>query len=211
MIRTAAPGQRQAGRLAAAGQGQPAVYGDAAYGSGELLGQLDGAGIYNGIKCQPPAAVKGYFPKDRFTIDLDGKTVTCPAGVTVPIRAATPGGTPGPPGSARPAGPARWPPSAPPPKKAARSPSARTRPGWPPLASARQTRPGRLTTGPPGPRSNARSATSCAAATAAAAPASADWLKVAADFALLAAAVNLARLGVLGVAYRNGAWAASSG
>ena len=35
-------------------------------------------------------------------------------------------------------------------------------------------------------------------------------LKVAADFALLAAAVNLARLAVLGVAYRNGAWAASS-
>ena len=34
------------------------------------------------------AAVKGHFPKDRFTIDLDGKTVTCPAGVTVPIRAA---------------------------------------------------------------------------------------------------------------------------
>jgi hypothetical protein len=33
--------------------------------------------------------VKGHFPKDRFTIDLAGKTVTCPAGVTVPIRAAT--------------------------------------------------------------------------------------------------------------------------
>jgi hypothetical protein len=65
-----------------AGEGQPAVYGDAAYGSGELIGRLDDAGIYNGIKCQPPAAVKGCFPKDRFTIDLDGKTVTCPAGVT---------------------------------------------------------------------------------------------------------------------------------
>jgi IS5 family transposase len=36
-------------------------------------------------------------------------------------------------------------------------------------------------------------------------------VKVAADFALLAAAVNLARLGVLGVAYRNGAWAAGGG
>ena len=36
-------------------------------------------------------------------------------------------------------------------------------------------------------------------------------VKVAADFALLAAAVNLARLGVLGVAYRNGTWAASGG
>ena len=35
--------------------------------------------------------------------------------------------------------------------------------------------------------------------------------KVAADFQLLAAAVNLARLGVLGVAYRNGAWAVGGG
>ena len=35
-------------------------------------------------------------------------------------------------------------------------------------------------------------------------------VKVAADFALLAAAVNLARLGVLGVARRNGAWTAVS-
>jgi hypothetical protein len=35
--------------------------------------------------------------------------------------------------------------------------------------------------------------------------------KVAVDFALLAAAVSLARLGVLGVAYRNGTWAASGG
>ncbi len=36
-------------------------------------------------------------------------------------------------------------------------------------------------------------------------------VKVAADFALLAAAVNLARLGVLRVAYRNGAWVVAIG
>ena len=34
---------------------------------------------------------------------------------------------------------------------------------------------------------------------------------VAADFALLAAAVNLARLAVLGVAFRDGTWAAAAG
>jgi hypothetical protein len=67
--------------------------------------------------------------------------------------------TPGPPGSAWPAGPARWPPSAPPPKTAARSPSGPMRPGWPPPAAPTKTRPGRLTTAQPGPRSNARSAT----------------------------------------------------
>jgi IS5 family transposase len=34
-------------------------------------------------------------------------------------------------------------------------------------------------------------------------------IKVTADFTLLAAAVNLARLGVLGLTHRNGAWAAA--
>jgi Transposase DDE domain/Transposase domain (DUF772) len=63
-----------------------AVYGDAAYGAGELLELLDNTNIHNGLKVQPPAAVKGHFPKDRFDIDLDTQTVTCPAGNTVPIR-----------------------------------------------------------------------------------------------------------------------------
>ncbi len=36
-------------------------------------------------------------------------------------------------------------------------------------------------------------------------------LKVAADFALLAAAVNLARLAVLGITGDGGSWAAASG
>ena len=106
-------GRRARPRPAAAGDGQPAVYGDAAYGSGELIGRLDDAGICNGIKCQPPAAVTGHFPKDRFAIDLETGTVTCPAGVTAPIRASHRSATPGQPGSARRAGPARWPPSAP--------------------------------------------------------------------------------------------------
>ena len=43
---------------AAAGTGQAAVYGDAAYGSGELLERVEDAGIYAGIQAQPPAAVK---------------------------------------------------------------------------------------------------------------------------------------------------------
>jgi len=70
---------------------QGAVYGDAAYGAGELLKRLDNAGIHNGLKVQPPASATGHFPKDRFAIDLDGRTVTCPAGNTVPIRTRTSG------------------------------------------------------------------------------------------------------------------------
>ncbi len=65
------------------GEGQPAVYSDAAYGTGKLLELLEGGGIGNGIKCQPPPAVKGCSPEDRFTIDLGSKTATCPAAVTV--------------------------------------------------------------------------------------------------------------------------------
>jgi hypothetical protein len=198
------------GQGAAAGQGRPAVYGDAAYGSGELIGRLDGAGIYNGIKCQPPAAVKDHFPKDRFTIDLDSKTVTCPAGVTVPIR----------PASRRHAGAARF------------AAACRTCPLAAQCTSAKEGRT--ITIGP-------HEARLAAARQAQADPAwKADYratrpkverkishlmrrrhggrrarvrglVKVAADFTLLAAAVNLARLGVLGVAYRNGAWAASGG
>ena len=54
------PQPRTAGQAAApaAGDGQPAVYGDAAYGSGELIGRLDDAGIYNGIKCQNAAVLR---------------------------------------------------------------------------------------------------------------------------------------------------------
>ena len=58
--------------------------------------------MHNGIKCQPPAAVKGCFPKDRFAIDLYAGIVTCPAS-----SPPHPGGTghhAGAAGSARPAG-----------------------------------------------------------------------------------------------------------
>ena len=201
---------QDSGSAAAAGEGQPAVYGDAAYGSGELIGRLDDAGAYNGIKCQPPAAVKGCFPKDCFTIDLDGKTVTCPAGVTVPIRPAT----------GRHAGTARFGAACRTCPLAARCTTAaggrtitigpheaqlaaaRTRqqdPAW--KADYRATRPKverkiahlmRRRHG--GRRARVR-----------------GLPKVAADFALLAAAVNLARLAVVGGACRNGTWASAGG
>jgi Transposase DDE domain/Transposase domain (DUF772) len=195
----------------AAGEGQPAVYGDAAYGSGELLERVEGAGIRNGIKCQPPPAVKGHFPKDRFAIDLGAQTVTCPAGITVPIKARTGG---------RHAGTAWF------------GAACRTCPLAGQCTSARGGRT--ITIGP-------HEARLAATRQAQASPAwQADYkatrpkverkighlmrrrhggrrarvrgrVKVAADFTLLAAAANLARLGVLGAAYRNGAWATDGG
>ena len=78
-----------------AGQGQGgalAVYGDAAYGAGALLRELERAGAAVMVKVQPPAAPGGRFAKDRFVIDTNAGTVTCPAEVSVPIRPAKAGG-----------------------------------------------------------------------------------------------------------------------
>jgi len=174
-----------------------AVYGDAAYGAGVLLERLEAAGADILTKVQPPVAPGGRFPKDRFTIDLGAGTVTCPADVTVPIRAAEAGG-----GTAAFAGACAGCPLA------AQCPTAKTGrtisigryeaeptraratqqdPAW--RAEYRATRPkverklGHLMRRRHGGRrARVRGQT-----------------KVGADFALLAAAVNLARFGVLGL------------
>jgi Transposase DDE domain/Transposase domain (DUF772) len=73
----------------AAGDGPPAprptVYGDSAYGTGPLLAGLHAAGIDPRVKIQAPVAPNGHFTKDQFRIDLAVGTVTCPAGRTAPI------------------------------------------------------------------------------------------------------------------------------
>ncbi len=61
------------------------VYGDAAYGAGPVLNRLDQAGAESRCKVQPPVAPAGHFAKDAFTIDLELATVTCPAGVSAPL------------------------------------------------------------------------------------------------------------------------------
>jgi hypothetical protein len=71
----------QGGSQAAA----PTVYGDSAYGTGPLLASLHTAGIDPRVKIQAAVAPKGHFPKDQFRIDLVAGTVTCPAGCTAPI------------------------------------------------------------------------------------------------------------------------------
>ena len=72
---------------------QLAVYGDAAYGAGKLLATLESAGAQIMTKVQPPTAPGGRFAKDRFTIDLTAGSVTCPGQVSVSIRAAKGGGS----------------------------------------------------------------------------------------------------------------------
>jgi hypothetical protein len=74
------------GEKTAPGDDPAAVYGDAAYGAGDVLEQLETAGIEAMTKVQPPVAPGGMFPKDQFDINLQAQTVTCPNGVTIPIR-----------------------------------------------------------------------------------------------------------------------------
>jgi len=174
-----------------------AVYGDAAYGAGELLAKLEKAGAQIKTKVQPPNAPAGRFAKDRFTIDLGAGTVTCPGAVTVPIRPAKAGGGAAVFGKACAGCPlaAQCTSSAdgrtvtigPYEAELARARAAQADPAW--QADYKATRPKverkighmmRRRHG--GRRARVRGRT-----------------KVAADFSLLAAAANLARLGMLGI------------
>jgi Transposase DDE domain/Transposase domain (DUF772) len=63
------------------------VFGDSAYGTGPFQAHLEDSDITSRCRTQPPPPrPDGMFTKDCFTIDLDNDTVTCPATVTVPIR-----------------------------------------------------------------------------------------------------------------------------
>jgi hypothetical protein len=198
------PADPAAGRNADGGAGaDPAsVYGDNAYGTGEFQDRLAEAGIDSKCKTQPPSAADGLFAKDAFDVDLDADTVCCPAGQTTPIRRGKNGTGIAEFGSACAGCPLR-----PQCTKAAGGRSIRvgrherrlaearqrqTAPEW--LADYRATRPkverkiGHLMRRRHGGRrARVRGTT-----------------KIAADFALLAAAVNLARLSVLGVAATEG-------
>jgi Transposase DDE domain/Transposase domain (DUF772) len=202
------PGAAAGGQPAAGDEEQLAVYADAAYGTGELLDTLEQAGADIYCKVQPPVASGGRFTKDAFSIDLAGGAVTCPAGQTAPLRRFGDGRiasfgaacascplasrcTRAKEGRSIYAGPCE--------QQLARARARQRDPDW--KAGYTATRPKverkiahmmRRRHG--GRRARVR-----------------GRLKVAADFSLLAAAVNLARLGVLEVTCRNGAWAAGGG
>ncbi len=186
----------------------PIVYADAAYGSGELLGTLETAGAELRIKVQPPVAPSGRFSKDDFSIDTEAATVTCPAGQVAPLRQVKRGAvatfgaacaacplaarcTTAKAGRSISVGPHE--------AALVRAREARHDPAW--SADYRATRPKverriahlvRRRHG--GRRARVRGRP-----------------KVGADFALLAAAVNLARLAVLGLVRSGPTWALRAG
>jgi DDE family transposase/transposase-like protein DUF772 len=188
---------------------RPSVYGDNAYGTGPFHDRLEQAGIDSRCKTQTPTAAGGRFSKDDFVIDLGAGTVTCPADVTTVLHPASTGG-----GTAY-FGPA----CADCPLRARCTTAAggrtininpyeqtltdararQTDPAW--LADYRGTRPkverkiGHLMWRKHGGRRARVRGTA----------------RVAADFQLLAAAANLARLAVLGVRGTTAGWATATG
>jgi hypothetical protein len=62
------------------------AYGDASYGTADLVEKLESAGVEANVKVQPPTAREGKYSQDDFRIDLDARTVQCPAGHLVKLR-----------------------------------------------------------------------------------------------------------------------------
>ena len=67
--------------------GPLSVYGDSAYGTGSVLDTLERVDANILCKVKAPVAPAGRFTKDDFRIDLEAGTVVCPAGRTVRLRA----------------------------------------------------------------------------------------------------------------------------
>jgi hypothetical protein len=68
------------------------AYGDASYGTAENVEKLEAAGIEANVKVQAPSAPKGKYSKEQFAIDTENKTVRCPAGHLVRIASGKDGG-----------------------------------------------------------------------------------------------------------------------
>jgi len=63
------------------------VFGDASYGTADLVEKVEAAGIEANMKVQPPSPPRvGMFSQDDFAIDTQAGTVTCPRGVLVVLR-----------------------------------------------------------------------------------------------------------------------------
>jgi hypothetical protein len=183
------------------------VYGDSAYGAGSVLDTLEQADTEIMCKVQSPHAPGGRFAKDAFEINIQAGTVVCPAGQTAALRAIKDGHI---------AHFARACQGCPLAERCTTSPAGRsihvglyeqqltrararqTDPAW--KADYTATRPKierkiahlmRRRHG--GRRARVRGHT-----------------KVDADFSLLAAAVNLARLATLGVTHHASGWAVNT-
>jgi len=68
-----------------AGEDKPMILGDSAYADGQTRKVLGEGGFTLMAKCPPIRNATGGFTKDRFVVDLEANTVSCPAGETAMI------------------------------------------------------------------------------------------------------------------------------
>lgn len=63
------------------------VYGDASYGTADLVEKVQAGGVEANMKVQPPSPPRvGMFSQDDFVVDTQADTVTCPRGMLVVLR-----------------------------------------------------------------------------------------------------------------------------
>jgi hypothetical protein len=89
------PGRQAASDLPgglAGDQDKPEVVGDSAYGDAATRADLEAQGFTVIAKCPPSRNSGGRFAKDRFAVDLEHGTVTCPAGQVTAIVPRRDGG-----------------------------------------------------------------------------------------------------------------------
>jgi DDE family transposase/transposase-like protein DUF772 len=181
------------------------VYGDGAYGAGAFVDTLEAADALIMCKVQPPVAPAGRFSKDAFTIDLAAGTVTCPGNHSVALRAIADGHiarfgttchgcplaeqcTTSQDGRTIHLGPYE--------AQLTRARQAQTDPEWTKDYTATRPKVERKIAHMMRRRHGARRARVR------------GQNKVDADFSLLGAATNLARLATLGLTHHNGGWVA---
>jgi len=81
------PASKEKATLGEAGSNEPIeAYGDASYGTADLVEKLEAAGVEANVKVQPPSGREGKYSQDDFRIDLDARTVQCPAGRLIQLR-----------------------------------------------------------------------------------------------------------------------------
>lgn len=75
------------------GESEPVVeiYGDASYGTAEIVEHIESKGAEANVKVQEPSSRRGMYSKTAFEIDLDAGNVRCPRGVLVVIQARADG------------------------------------------------------------------------------------------------------------------------
>jgi hypothetical protein len=71
---------------------KPVVFGDSAYADGDTLAHLEAQGFEVMAPVPGASARHGRYSKDDFAIDLQAQTVTCPASQVAPIRWRAAGG-----------------------------------------------------------------------------------------------------------------------